>query len=214
MIKKIIRALIFWARPETFSAQGVHHTSTVHESELEQPVRIGKDSYFYNCRIGAHTYFAGHNVAMNASIGRFCSVAGNVTIGPGMHPAKTFVSTSPYFWSTAGQCGATIADKSYFKETGSVTIGHDVWIGQNAVILDNIRIGNGAIVAAGAVVTKDVAPFSIVGGVPARQIGMRFSEEEIAFLQEFKWWDRDESWHREHLHEMHDISLLIKNNKR
>jgi acetyltransferase-like isoleucine patch superfamily enzyme len=209
MIKKIIRAILFWARPEKFGQDGVHHTSTVHETKLEQPIRINKESYFYNCQIGSHTYFAGFNTVMNATVGRFCSIAQNVSIGPGMHPAHTFVSTSPYFWSPAKQCGATLVDKHLFNETGTVKIGHDVWIGQNVVIMDNITIGNGAIIAAGAIVTKDVLPYSIVGGVPAKLIRMRFEKEQIAFLEEIKWWNKDEMWLRANLKNMCDIKQFM-----
>ncbi len=209
MIKKIIRRILFWARPEKFDNNGVHHSATVHETKLEHPLRINKESYFYNSSIGSHSYFAGFNTVMNAEIGRFCSIAQNVSIGPGMHPSHTFVSTSPYFWSPAKQCGATLVNKHLFEETGKVKIGHDVWIGQNAVIMDNISIGNGAIVAAGAIVIKDVAPYSIVGGVPAKIIKMRFSPEQILFLENLQWWEKGEEWHKQHLKEMCDIELLM-----
>jgi acetyltransferase-like isoleucine patch superfamily enzyme len=209
MLKKIIRSILFWARPEPFSSAGVHHTSTVHESTLEQPVRVNKESYLYNCKVGAHTYFAGYNTAMNADIGRFCSIAKNVAIGPGMHPTHTFVSTSPYFWSPSGQTGASLVKQSLFKETGKVSIGHDVWIGQNVVILDDVSVGNGAIIAAGAVVNKDVPPYAIVGGIPARIIKMRFNPEQIAFLESFRWWEKSEDWYREHLAEMSDIQKMM-----
>lgn len=210
MIKKVIRSVLFWARPEPFSPEGVHHTATVHESVMEQPVRINKESYFYNTLIGAHTYFAGYNTVMNAVVGRFCSIAKNVSIGPGKHPAHTFVSTSPYFWSPAGQAGPSLVKESLFQETGKVVIGHDVWIGQNVVVLDDVTIGNGAIIAAGAVVNKDVPPYAIVGGIPARVLKMRFLPRQIAFLEELRWWDKSEEWFRQHIREMCDIELLMK----
>ena len=210
IIKKIIRSILFWAKPEPFNHEGIHHTATVHECVLEQPIRINKDSYCYNSRIGAHTYFAGDNVVMNATIGRFCSIAKNVSIGPGRHPAHTFVSTSPYFWSPAKQCGATLVDKHLFQENGTVHIGHDVWIGQNAVVLDDIKIGNGAIVAAGAIVTKDVPAYAIVGGVPARLLKMRFMPEQIDFLEALQWWDKDEAWYRANIQNLSDIERLMK----
>jgi hypothetical protein len=103
------------------------------------------------------------------------------------------VSTSPLFFSTAKQCGTTFADSNCFKEFGNVAIGNDVWIGARVTIKDNIRVGNGAVVAAGAVVVKDVPPYAIVGGVPARIIRFRFEDNIIQQLQKLQWWDWSES---------------------
>ena len=75
-----------------------------------------------------------------------------------------------------------------------VSIGNDVWIGANAILLDGISVGDGAIIAAGAVVAKNVAPYSIVGGVPASLIKKRFSDDMIKRLIDFRWWDKDTSW--------------------
>jgi tetrahydrodipicolinate N-succinyltransferase len=87
----------------------------------------------------------------------------------------------------------TFADKNSFDEDQTTFIGHDVWIGANAYVKDGVNIGNGAIVAAGSVVTRDVPPFAIVGGVPAKCIRLRFSEEQIDKLLELKWWDWTEA---------------------
>jgi acyl-[acyl carrier protein]--UDP-N-acetylglucosamine O-acyltransferase len=72
---------------------------------------------------------------------------------------------------------------------GEIIVGHDVWIGANAVILSGVNIGNGAVVAAGAVVNKDVPPYAVVGGVPAKLIKMRFEPEQIAALEKIQWWN-------------------------
>jgi acetyltransferase-like isoleucine patch superfamily enzyme len=85
-------------------------------------------------------------------------------------------------------------------------IGNDVWIGARAVLRTGVRIGDGAIIAAGAVVVKDVEPFSIVGGVPAKHIRYRFSAEEMERVRKSEWWNRDFAWLREHKDAMTDIS--------
>jgi acetyltransferase-like isoleucine patch superfamily enzyme len=91
---------------------------------------------------------------------------------------------------------------------GTVTIGNDVWLGANVIVLDNITIADGAIVAANSVVTKDVPPYAIVGGTPAKLIKYRFDEADIAFLLEYQWWDKDINWLRENLSLFHDIRNL------
>lgn len=89
-------------------------------------------------------------------------------------------------------------------------IGNDVWIGANAIILQGVTIGDGAIIAAGAVVTKDVPPYAIVGGVPAKVIKYRFSDEVILKLLQIKWWDKPEEWIIQKLEKFTDVSGFVK----
>jgi acetyltransferase-like isoleucine patch superfamily enzyme len=145
---------------------------------------------------------------MNTDIGKFCSIGSFVSIGPGKHPIE-FVSTSPVFFSDNKQCGTTFADMSYYREMGSVKIGNDVWIGANAVIFDDVTIGDGAVIAAGAIVTKDVEPYAVVGGVPAKMIKKRFSDEIIEKLMQFEWWNKDEVWLRKNYKLFHDIEEFM-----
>lgn len=186
----------------------VHETSIVDETYLADWVKVQRQCYFYNSHIASYTYFAGFNSVMNAEVGKFCSIGANVCIGPGRHPLD-FVSTSPVFYSIHKQCGITFADKSYYNEMGKVKIGNDVWIGTNAVILDDITIGDGAVIAAGAIVTKDVAAYTIVGGIPAKPIKKRFSEETIEKLLLFQWWNKDSDWLKENYKLFHNPDSLI-----
>lgn len=141
-----------------------------------------------NSQVGAYTYFSCCSIS-NTKIGSFCSVASGTRIGGlGSHPVN-MLSTHPIFYSVAKQCGTTFSDKNYFNEFKKTTIGNDVWIGTNAIILDGVNVGNGVIIAAGAVVVKDVPDYAIVGGVPAKIIRFRFSNEEIDLLSRIKWWD-------------------------
>lgn len=119
-------------------------------------------------------------------------------------------------FSTAKQAGFTYVKKNCFdenvvvdKEGHVVEIGNDVWIGSGALLLPGVHIGDGAIIAAGAVVTKDVEPYAIVGGVPAKIIRKRFNDEQIKYLLELKWWDKPEEWVRSHADYFRNIQEFI-----
>ncbi|WP_377299747.1 CatB-related O-acetyltransferase [Rhizobium sp. SGZ-381] len=151
--------------------------------------RIGRRSKILNARLGDFSYTSSGTTISNADVGKFCSIGPEVLIGGlGAHPLR-WLSTHPSFFSTKGQAGRSFATADHFEELRRTTVGNDVWIGVRAVVLDGVTIGDGAIVAAGAVVTKDVAPYTIVGGVPARPIGDRFSDDVRALLLDLRWWD-------------------------
>jgi len=168
-------------------------------------VKIGKYNTLYsniiisNSTLGDYVYIADEARIGSATVGNFCSIGQKVRIVVGMHPTH-LISTFPAFFSTKKQCQVTFVKKNYFNEVGQVEIGNDVWIGYKATIMDNITIGDGAIIAAGAVVTRDVEPYTIVGGVPARVLKKRFTDEEIEKLLELKWWNKDEHWLKENAH--------------
>ncbi len=111
-------------------------------------------------------------------IGKYVSIARNVTIGPDNHPTN-LLSTSPFSYKR----------KLNSLKPNSVQIGHDVWIGTNVTILKGVHISTGTVVGAGAVCTHDTPPYSIVAGVPARVIKYRFNEELIQKILNSKWWD-------------------------
>lgn len=147
-------------------------------------------------RIGVNSYISGEvNIAdkNGTTIGKFCSVADGVCIGTTYHPIDR-ISTHPftYYRDENREFGeiVTPADKVRpYKVTQPVTIGNDVWIGRNAIIMDGVTIGTGAVVGCQSVVTKDVPPYAIVAGVPARILRYRFSPEMIERLLESQWWD-------------------------
>lgn len=120
-------------------------------------------------------------------IGRYCSIADKVEILLGGNHRTDWVTTYPFAAMRGLWPGAPDAD--YHASGGDVTIGHDVWLGSGALILSGVAIGHGAVVAARAVVTKDVPPYAIVGGNPAKIIRHRFDEGTIASLVDSAWWD-------------------------
>lgn len=180
---------------------------------------IGANSLFQG-RIGYGSYI-GENSYINATIGRYTCISDRVNTVSGTHPTSKFVSIHPAFYSTAKQAGFTYAESDRFNETlknpinnlTSVFIGNDVWIGCDVTILGGIVIGDGAIIAAGSIVTKDVEPYSIIGGVPAKLIKKRFTDEQISFLKSFRWWDKDPVWLENNYNDMNNIdSFMCKHN--
>lgn len=180
--------------------------------------RIGKNTCIANSCIGKYSFIGDNSNLGNSRIGRYCSIASDVNVVTSTHPSHTFVSTSPLFYSVLGQCNDILVSKNCFEEIlaidgKSTLIGNDVWIGQNVLIKGGTRIQDGAIIAMGAVVTKDVPPYAIVGGVPARIIGYRFSKEEIECLLKAKWWNKDRTWIENHIDSFHNIEEFCKTNK-
>jgi acetyltransferase-like isoleucine patch superfamily enzyme len=157
-------------------------------SKISKLAKIYALSKVSNSIIDDHTYISFSCTINNSEIGKFCSIASGVKIGLGKHPIN-FVSTSPLFYAKKNPLNFQIVKKTSFTEHEKVYICNDVWIGTNAVILDGITIGNGAIIGANSVVTKNVEPYSIVGGVPAKEIKKRFSKEIIEKLENLKWWN-------------------------
>lgn len=178
---------------------------------------IDKGTTLKNSEIGAYSYISFDCRLIGCRIGKFCSIGPRVYAGFSSHPVRQWVSTHPAFYMNIGETlGYRIHEDcaplfDAYKEVipGFLSrIGNDVWIGADAKILDGVTIGNGAVVAAGSVVNKDVSPYTIVGGVPAKVIGKRFSEEQIAFLQDFKWWDKPFEWIKNNYQDFSDIDLF------
>lgn len=150
-------------------------------------VVIGMFSDLQNVNIGDFTYIAGRSKLSNVKIGSYTSIAKGLNAGFGNHPIKRF-STSPIFHSIDNVFKKKYINSNNFESIKEINIGNDVWIGLNVTLLDGVNIGDGSIIAAGAVVTKDVLPYSIVGGVPAKLIKMRFDHETKNILQNSRWW--------------------------
>ncbi len=152
---------------------------------LEENVRLEKVEIHAPIFIGMNTYFNSGFIRSYVEIGRYCSIGRDVIIGSGVH-VYSGLSTSPFMSNNSPS-----VESKFFSEAKKrrLVIGNDVWIGDRAYIMTGVSIGHGSIIAANAVVTKDVLPYSIVGGVPAKVIGQRFSDEIVAKLLELEWWN-------------------------
>lgn len=186
----------------------VRFNTSVHidpASAFEGANKLGDRSCFSG-RLGYGTYIC-NDCSITGNIGRFCSIAPEVKNSLGIHPiSKPYVSTSPMFFSLRKQTGETFAQIQLFEELEDpIEIGHDCWIGQRAFIVGGVKIGTGAVVLAGAVVTKDVPPYAIVGGVPAKVLKYRYDQETIDFLLRTEWWNMPVDWLRENYEIFSDI---------
>jgi acetyltransferase-like isoleucine patch superfamily enzyme len=156
-------------------------------SQFSEFNRLYGRTVMLDSTLGRFTYVSDSRIS-SSTIGCFCTIASSTIGGLGCHPTQ-WLSIHPVFYSTRGQTALTFADKDYFEELAPVTIGHDVWIGTHALVLDGVKIGTGAVIAAGAVVTRDVPDYAIVGGVPARLIRYRLDADIAARLLELEWWN-------------------------
>lgn len=144
-------------------------------------------------------------------IGKFCMIASGVTfIMNGANHLTESISTYPF--AIFGADWKDAMEGKTYPTKGDTIIGNDVWIGYNATIMAGVTIGDGAIIATNATVVKDVAPYTIVGGNPAKEIRKRFSNAEIERLLDLKWWDKDIEWITENVKKLtgRDLSILTK----
>jgi len=190
---------------DTPDGKGVHfsnYTIFTAKCTVESPVSLMAGMYGIGS-IGAFTYTSGNFVsASTKSIGRFCSIAPDVVISDYQHPPSMLtVNNIAFGWGTQWNSGfhavqgdspdivarRKLANASMWK--GETIIGNDVWIGRRAQIMNGVKVGDGAIIAAGAIVTRDVAAYTIAAGVPARTVRERFSTDAIERLLSLCWWD-------------------------
>lgn len=170
----------------------IHDTATVLRSTLGRYTEVGARTSVVETAIGDYSYVVNDADIIYATIGKFCSIAAQTRINPGNHPF--WRASQAHFTYRASEYFDGEADEDAFfdwRRSHAVTLGHDVWIGHGAVLLPGVSVDSGAIVGAGAVVTHDVGPYEIVGGVPAKLIRRRFPEAAAGRLMALAWWNWD-----------------------
>jgi acetyltransferase-like isoleucine patch superfamily enzyme len=161
--------------------------SAIKSSSIHKTSKVEAGSQFINSEMGKHS-FCGYDCDIsNTEIGSFCSIANNVIIGGGMHPVG-WVGTSPAFYEGRDSIKAKFSNHKR-KNVKKTIIQHDVWIGQSVIIKQGVTIGTGAVIGMGSIVTKDVPPYSIYAGNPAKFIKQRFDSNISEQLLKIEWWN-------------------------
>lgn len=163
--------------------------SSVKNCDIGEKVKLGHRSNLINVKIDKYSYIGNNNSISNVEIGKFCSIASYCAIGGGEHFMKG-ISTSPIFFDKNNVFN-TCLHEVYYEGERKTYIGNDVWIGENCFIKAGVHIGNGAIIGAHTVVTKDIPPYAVVAGNPSRVLYYRFSQEIIDQLENIEWWEFD-----------------------
>lgn len=170
----------------------LHEEAEVRNSTFGAYCEVGKGARVLNSSLGDYSYCEQYSDIANTTIGKFANIAAFTRIGPTDHPYRNaslhhFLYRSSYYWDD------TEDDAAFFEARAArrTVIGHDTWIGHGAVIKPEVTIGDGAIVASGAVVTKDVPPYMIVAGVPSAPMRPRYPDGIAERMQALGWWDWD-----------------------
>lgn len=165
--------------------------AVINESIIDKTCAICSMARVYRTKIGKYSYVGRNSFITNTEIGNFCSIAGGVNIGGTGHPLD-WVSTSSVFhkWENILKKNFSRHEYEIFQNT---IIGNDVWIATNAMIKAGVTIADGAVVGMGAVVTKDIGPYEVWAGNPARLIKKRFNDETIDALMKTHWWNMDDN---------------------
>ena len=189
-------------------------------TKFEGNNRIGRNTYVPGTIMGYGSYISDNSHFFHVQIGRYCCIGARTAVICGRHPIDKFVSVHPFFFR-GKENGFSYVEKSIFDEyvyadkdtKTSVIIGNDVWIGADAKIMEGVTIGDGAVIAANSLVLKDVEPYAVVAGVPAKVIKYRFEPEKREYLLNIKWWEKPQKWISENATLFSDIEVFINKQK-
>lgn len=184
--------------------------TTIKDVSFGKYVEIGKNNHISESVIDDFSYTSEHCQIIYSTIGKFVNIASYVRLNPGQHPIDRV--TQHHMLYRREMFGFGEDDESFFdsRRERTVTIGHDVWLGHNVTVMGGVTIGNGAVIGSGAIVTKDIPPYAIAVGNPAKVIRYRFDKEIIKKLEQIAWWDWSYEELKSRIDEFRDIETFIK----
>lgn len=173
----------------------IHRTASVRDTTFGRFCEVGARTKVAECTFGDYAYVVNDSDIIYTDVGPFCSIAAHTRINPGNHPLERVAMNHFTYRSSAYGLGPDDGEFFDWRRSFRCVLGADVWVGHGAVVLPGRRIGNGAAIGAGAVVTRDIPAFAIAVGNPARVIRLRFAPEIVAALERIGWWN----WKQEQL---------------
>ena len=187
MLNKLFSNMLILYRRLFLRNNAIRRGVELYNVKLSSNINISRNSFVSNSKIDDYSSIGRNSTIINAEVGKFCSISWNVTIGATNHD---FTMLSTHAFPYIKHFGFSVTNKRIIEET---YIGNDVWIGANAIIMPGIQIGDGAVIGAGSIVTRNVNCYEIVFGAPAKVRRLRFSKELIQELENIKWWNWEKS---------------------
>jgi len=182
--------------------------AAIKNSKIGEGSVVEPGSAFIDSAMGRHSFCGYDCDIVGAEIGNFTSIANNVAIGGGRHPIE-WAGMSPVFYAGRDSVKAKFSNFERIPPKRAY-IGSDVWIGYRAIVMQGVTVGDGAVIGAGAIVTRDVLPYEIVAGAPARHIRYRFDEPMRSALLDSRWWDLDDAIIEQCASEIRDPAGFIR----
>ena len=161
------------------------------KSKISHKAKVYGNVQVTHSTMGDYSYIGGNSRIIHADIGKFCSIAGETKIGMGTHTLDK-ISTSSIFTEAKNGTKHSWVKESTVNPFRRVVVGNDVWIGVRTMVMGGVKIGDGAVIGAGSIVTKDIPPYAVAAGVPAKLIRYRFPQEQIDALLAHPWWNLPE----------------------
>lgn len=177
--------------------------------DIDKRSKVCSGSQLVNVKIGKYTDIGYDCIIINTEIGAFCSFGANIIIGGASHTVD-WVSTSPVFNENKDHLTKKFSYHKFSLDSKTI-IGNDVWIGNNVLIKSNLKIADGSVIGMGSVVTKDIGPYEIWAGNPAKFIKKRFSDEKISKLLKSNWWNWEDGDIEKRAYQFNDPDAFLEN---